>query len=131
MAAEQLLVTEGEQRGALLSVEGELVLGRVAPQKDGRLGGDPEISRRHARISLTADRRMQIEDLGSANGTFVNDERIAAVRVLEVGDVVRLGKTALKVTGGASPTRVPLRPSEAASETRRPSADPPVPDFEL
>ena len=51
MAGEQLRVTEGKERGKLLSVEGELLIGRQAPGAEGRLGGDPEISRRHARVA--------------------------------------------------------------------------------
>jgi pSer/pThr/pTyr-binding forkhead associated (FHA) protein/predicted Ser/Thr protein kinase len=104
MAAEQLLVTEGKEPGALLSVEAEMVLGRLAPDQEGRLGGDPEISRRHARVSRGADRSLEIEDLGSANGTFVNAERIDAPRALRVGDVVRLGRTVLEVTGAEEAT---------------------------
>src|SRR5271169_4184816 len=92
------MVTEGDERGKLLGVEGELLIGRVAPQDDGRLGEDPEISRRHARISRGADGRLTIEDLSSANGTFVNGERIGAPRRLDIGDAVRMGRTVLKVT---------------------------------
>jgi pSer/pThr/pTyr-binding forkhead associated (FHA) protein len=102
MAAEQLLVTEGDDRGAVFTVEGELMLGRLAPSREGRLGGDPEISRRHARVSRGADGQLRIEDLGSGNGTFVNGARIDAPRPLSVGDVVRLGRTELTVTQGAS-----------------------------
>ncbi len=98
MAGGQLMVTEGDERGKLLSVEGELLIGRVAPQDDGRLGEDPEISRRHARISRGADGRLTIEDLSSANGTFVNGQRIGAPRTLDIGDAVRMGRTVLKVT---------------------------------
>ncbi|MBV8431879.1 MAG: FHA domain-containing protein [Solirubrobacterales bacterium] len=98
MAAEQLLVTEGSDRGTVLTVGGELMLGRVAPTPEGRLGGDPEMSRRHARIWREADGRLQIEDLGSGNGTFVNGARIDTPRPLNVGDVIRLGRTELKVT---------------------------------
>ncbi len=122
MAAEQLLVTEGEQRGALLSVEGDLVLGRVAPDEAGRLGGDPEISRHHARVSRGADRVLRIEDLGSANGTFVNDERIDAPRTLRVGDVIKLGKTVLAVTGAPDPVRDEDPPPEHALATKAASA---------
>src|ERR1700757_75447 len=98
MAAEQLLVTEGSDRGAVLTVQGELVLGRLPPRQEGRLGGDPEISRRHAQVSRGTDGQMRIEDLGSGNGTFVNGVRIDAPRPLNVGDVIRLGGTELKVT---------------------------------
>lgn len=115
MAAEQLLVTEGEDRGALLSVGTELVLGRLAPGDEGRLGGDPELSRRHARLSHGADRKLTIEDLGSANGTFVNGNRIEAPLTLAVGDVIRIGRTVLEVTPG-SPDRAEeqMEPAEAA-----------------
>lgn len=128
MAAEQLLVTEGKDRGALLSVEADLVLGRVAPEEEGRLGGDPEISRRHARISRAADGRLQIEDLGSANGTFVDEERITTPRVLALGEVIRLGRTALKVTPGPAQES---SPDEGAVVTRAPSAEPPAAVWEL
>ena len=98
MVGEQLRVIEGRERGKRLGVHADLQIGRVAPQEEGRLGGDPEISRRHAHITRAADGRLTIEDLGSANGTFVNDERIDAPRALALGDVVRLGQTILQVT---------------------------------
>jgi len=112
MAGEQLRVTEGEERGKILDVEADLLIGRFAPEPEGRLGGDPKISRRHARVSRGADRRLTIEDLGSANGTFVNDERIDAPRTLEAGDVVRVGRTALQVT--EDPAAVSGQPSPSA-----------------
>ena len=102
MAGEQLRVTEGEELGALLNVDSDLLIGRLATDDQGRLGGDPELSRRHARISRGADRELKIEDLGSANGTFVNGERIDTPRTLEIGDLVRMGKTTLEVTPGVS-----------------------------
>ncbi|HUO70036.1 MAG TPA: FHA domain-containing serine/threonine-protein kinase [Solirubrobacteraceae bacterium] len=107
MAGEQLRVTDGKERGTLLSVEADLLIGRLAPEDEGRLGGDAEISRRHARISRGADGRLAIEDLGSANGTFVNDERIVAPRALEAGDRIRVGKTTLEVTAAAAPAAAP------------------------
>ena len=129
MVGGQLWVTEGEQRVRRLSVEGELLIGRVAPEDDGRLGEDPEISRRHARVSRGGDGRLTIEDLASANGTFVNGERIAAPRTLGPGDVVRMGRTVLEVTddsdvepetsgapAGAPADGLPRAPEEAAEE---------------
>src|SRR4051812_23231674 len=105
MAGEQLHVTEGNERGKRLSVDADLLIGRSAPEEDGRLGDDPEISRRHARISRGSDGRLTVEDLGSSNGTFVNDQPIDAPRELGPGDVVKLGRTVLRVTdsSGAVP----------------------------
>jgi pSer/pThr/pTyr-binding forkhead associated (FHA) protein len=114
MAGEQLRVSEGKERGKRLNVATDLLIGRVVPEHDGRLGDDPEISRRHARVSRGSDGQLTIEDLGSANGTFVNDERIAAPRTLAVGDVVKMGKTVLHVTAGSAEQSGTLRPARQA-----------------
>src|SRR4051794_28213492 len=105
MAGEQLRVTEGKEGGKRLSVDADLFVGRETPHEDGKLGGDREISRRHARVSRGPDGVLTIEDLRSANGTFVNGERIDAPRALELGDVVKMGQTVLQVTdaSGAVP----------------------------
>ncbi len=51
---------------------------------------DPTISRHHAWIKAEGEDFM-IFDIGSANGTFVNDERVQEPRGLKNGDVVRFG----------------------------------------
>jgi pSer/pThr/pTyr-binding forkhead associated (FHA) protein/tRNA A-37 threonylcarbamoyl transferase component Bud32 len=112
MAGEQLRVTEGNERGKLVSVDADLLIGRLAADEEGRLGGDPEISRRHARVSRGANGQLAIEDLGSANGTFVNGERIAAPRNLRAGDAIRIGRTSLEVTEGVA-AAPPPEPSRA------------------
>ena len=53
---------------------------------------DPEISRRHARITYQGD-RYYIEDLGSTNGTFLNDQPVRVQSPLNHGDVIRLGES--------------------------------------
>lgn len=61
---------------------------------------DPLVSRHHSRIELRADGRFQLTDLGSTNGTFVNDTRTAAA-VLADGDYVRVGGSIYRfLTGG-------------------------------
>ena len=64
------------------------VIGRMTPA-DLLLDGE-SVSRRHARISL-GESGYIIEDLGSSNGTFVNDERIQTPRLLRAGDRVKIG----------------------------------------
>jgi pSer/pThr/pTyr-binding forkhead associated (FHA) protein/tRNA A-37 threonylcarbamoyl transferase component Bud32 len=124
MAGEQLRVSEGKESGALLNVEPELLIGRAAEVAEGRLGDDPELSRRHTRAVRGVGGELTIEDLGSANGTFVNDERIDGPRTLRAGDMVRMGKTLLAVTdgsgrvpaptqlGGPAPTSLAAAPAE-------------------
>ncbi len=51
------------------------------------------ISRRHCELSIEGD-YVRIRDLGSANGTFVNNNRISEVRV-SAGDRVVLGSLVL------------------------------------
>jgi DNA-binding winged helix-turn-helix (wHTH) protein len=48
------------------------------------------VSRRHARINV-GDGGVTLEDLGSKNGTFVDDERLAAALTLTDGKTFRLG----------------------------------------
>ena len=55
--------------------------------------GDPDISRIHLIVTLKHD-RIWIEDQGSANGTFVNDQKIPAQKTVSVepGDKIKVGK---------------------------------------
>lgn len=55
---------------------------------------DPDISRIHLIVTLKHD-RIWIEDQGSANGTFVNDQKIPAQKTVSVepGDKVKVGKS--------------------------------------
>ena len=55
---------------------------------------EPSVSRRHARFVLTAQ-GVEVEDVGSANGTFVNEEKIQK-QILKNNDMVRLGTVLLK-----------------------------------
>ena len=60
------------------------------------LENDKQVSRSHARVSVDAGGIATITDLGSSNGTFLNDERIESA-ALAPGDVVRIGTTMFKV----------------------------------
>jgi DNA-binding winged helix-turn-helix (wHTH) protein len=71
---------------------GENVLGR-GPEAAIRIDG-AGVSRRHARIVVTED-GATIEDLGSKNGTFVDERRLDAPAALEDGCRFRLGRQLL------------------------------------
>ena len=53
---------------------------------------DPDVSRRHA-VLRQVDDGVGIEDLGSKNGTFVNDRRVSGIVAVGAGDRVRFGNT--------------------------------------
>ena len=58
---------------------------------------NPGVSRDHMRIVLTPDDVYSVEDLGSANGTFVNDCIIERRNLLN-NDVIRVGKFSIWAT---------------------------------
>jgi pSer/pThr/pTyr-binding forkhead associated (FHA) protein len=53
------------------------------------------VSRLHCRI-VAADERIDVEDLSSTNGTFINDQRVTRGR-LGIGDRLRIGRIELTV----------------------------------
>jgi len=53
------------------------------------------VSRRQARVHLATDGRWMVEDLSSANGTFLNGQRLAAPCPLSRGDEISFGKFSL------------------------------------
>ena len=54
----------------------------------------PLVSRVHCRLTALPDGDLEVRDLNSTNGTFVNDERIENVR-LSSGDRLRVGRVEL------------------------------------
>jgi pSer/pThr/pTyr-binding forkhead associated (FHA) protein len=85
-----LRVTDGPAAGTVLRVADELLIGRQAPG-EGKLGNDIEISRRHARLTREDDGSFVIEDLGSTNGTYLNEEPLNGPQPLHPGDHIRIG----------------------------------------
>jgi pSer/pThr/pTyr-binding forkhead associated (FHA) protein len=73
----------------------------VQPIEAGRevvgitLGFDSQASRRHASFTPTVA-GVQMRDLGSTNGTFVNGQRTMSA-LLNRGDVVQLGNSTFRV----------------------------------
>lgn len=79
-------VLKASAGGKRVEINGTLTAGRN-PECDLVLTvGHP--SRRHAEVSLEND-RVWVKDLGSANGTFVNDQQISQRYALNAGDRVR------------------------------------------
>src|ERR1039457_6624948 len=65
---------------------------------------DATVSRRHAELTV-ADNGVQVKDVGSSNGTFVNGVKVDTYFVV-AGDTVTFGKVAFKVEALAPPAPV-------------------------
>ena len=65
------------------------------------------VSRVHCRFTLTDTDELELEDLGSTNGTFVNDRKVSKV-LLSDGDTLTIGRVHFVVNAAAgSPGRDP------------------------
>ena len=91
---------------------GENVLGR--DPEDGIVLDSPTVSRRHARIVISAT-GVSLEDLGSKNGTLVRGERVHSVVALKAGDEIRIGSVVLRFRM-SSPKRLTSTWTKADSE---------------
>lgn len=77
----------GPTFGKTFGVVGTLTLGR-SNECDVSIPTD-EISRHHAKLQVVPD-GVIVEDLGSANGTFVNNQRVHGGTLMKAGDELRL-----------------------------------------
>ena len=129
-----LIVRKGPNPGAVHPVGGNIItLGR---QPDNHIViSDHRVSRHHARLSWRGA-AYSLEDLGSGNGTWVNNTRIAAPVTLRPGDIIGISEDVLLLfsdqpdtgdvtyhvpAGGMAPAAGPLPP------TRPPVAPAPMP----
>ena len=88
---------------------------------------DEGVSRRHAQLSVDEAGQCTVVDLGSTNGTIVNDEPIGrATATLDENDLVALGPFGVRVRYVAPPTSAPPQPSVAPSGAQL-SSGPPQP----
>ena len=85
--------------------EAEAVTFRVAPGTIKTVGRAPRadfivdaalVSRLHCRLEVTDD-RIDVIDLSSTNGTFVNGKRVDERARMHSGDLLQVGRLALKV----------------------------------
>jgi hypothetical protein len=89
----QLVLVEGNGPPSVDLVPPETLIGR-----DGSCHvtiPDSSVSHRHARI-YHSDGEWYVEDMGSTNGTFVNDRPLTRAVVLRPGDTVSVGRSTLE-----------------------------------
>jgi len=91
-----LAVVEGPDTGMVVTLDasGPRALLGQSPVCSLRLT-DPEVSRRHASLAVTAS-HLQLIDLGSTNGTTVNGVLIKEASLVG-GEAIRVGRTVMQV----------------------------------
>ena len=114
-----LVFTQGPLTGQKIELEEELVIGREGAAVTV---ADSELSRRHAAVR-PVDGGIEIEDLGSLNGTYVNGQRIDAPTRLAGGDSIKLGQSVLELEAASAPATVmSAAPTPAAAPAAAPAA---------
>ncbi|MBP7139310.1 MAG: VWA domain-containing protein [Caldisericia bacterium] len=89
-----LVMMEGEREGEDFRItKEEFKIGRDPSLKCDLILKDPTVSKEHAKIKLQDDGKIYIYDLGSENGTIVNDEEIKGPKELKDDDIIVIGKT--------------------------------------
>lgn len=79
---------------SIIPIRASITLGRK--EDNSIVLNDQFVSSHHAKLFVRND-EFYLEDLGSTNGTFVNDTKIQGKVRLKVDDEVRLGSTVFKV----------------------------------
>ena len=106
-----LTVRQGEQEGSVFTLsEQPAIIGRE-DTADITIG-DPEMSRRHAKVVFQAGKYV-IEDLGSTNGTILNGTKVTDPRTLASGDTIKIGQTVLEYQEQMLPTPAPVQQAPA------------------
>ena len=107
--ATNLIILSGKHQGKRLTLpDGEAVVGRDESCQI-RLATN-EVSRQHCRLMCEGD-HVVVHDLGSRNGTLINDVAVNGQAELQPGDILRIGPISLQLAGKKSATTAPAKKS--------------------
>jgi pSer/pThr/pTyr-binding forkhead associated (FHA) protein len=62
----------------------------------------PLVSRVHCRLTMSPDGDLTVEDLGSTNGTYVNDLRVERPTPLRSADILKVGRVSFAIERAAA-----------------------------
>ena len=120
-----LEIIEGPGMGRRFDINEPVVIGR--DQSADLVIDDSQASRRHVRVEPTGHGAF-VEDLGSTNGTFINDNELHGRAELGPGDALLIGVTVMQARTPQDVQRQPSAaravPSFAIPETRPTYTDP-------
>ena len=107
----------GPTFGKTYALVGTMVVGRQ-PDCDIPIAAE-EISRQHARLQVTPEGVM-VEDMGSANGTFINDKRVHTA-LLKPGEELRLDTVRFMLMSPGMDAPKPTTPAPAPAPVAKSS----------
>ena len=120
----KLVVLAGAKQGLEIPLKKDKFL--IGRAKECALrAGSEAISRRHCAI-VRANGALTVRDLGSRNGTYVNDQRISEEVPLKVGDELRVGPLKFRVAPIVSSKPAATAPTPPAATAVKPRKQPPV-----
>jgi pSer/pThr/pTyr-binding forkhead associated (FHA) protein len=90
-----LAIDSGSQAGTRLALVDEFRIGRSAGC--ALVLDDDYVSGDHASLARTPKGEWVLSDLGSTNGTFVNEVRVVAPTVVTPSDSLRIGRTQMRL----------------------------------
>lgn len=93
MESVRFVAQGGPFDGRVFPVVGECTVGRATENQ--LVLDDPSLSRKHAQLRGQG-RRLEVADLGSSNGTFVNGRKVGRATAVP-GDTVRFGELSFRV----------------------------------
>lgn len=108
-----VVIERGPRSGTTFPFDKSVLIGRNAGPDTHLPLEHGSVSRRHATI-VKVESEFMIVDLGSANGTLVNGERISKPTPLKADDRITVGACLLRYVPDASPFAQPA-PSTASS----------------
>jgi K+-sensing histidine kinase KdpD len=88
-----LLVLQGPDKGRRFELPDSPAL--VGRESRALPITDNTVSRRHCELIPLEDTSWMLKDLGSANGTWINGQRVERTSTLKLGDQIRVGRTIL------------------------------------
>lgn len=92
----KLIIASGKNAGRSIAIKrNKLLIGR-AEQCDVRPLSE-DVSRRHCAVTV-GPAEVWVEDLGSRNGTYVNNARITERTKVSDGDLIKVGSLELRVS---------------------------------
>lgn len=100
-----LLVVGGDLNGTIFDLKTEVTTVGRFPDNSIPLEFNG-ISRYHFKVSQVSEESFTVEDTGSKNGTFVNNQKIEGAVALNKGDMIKVGAIALKYLPKGDPERL-------------------------